>query len=83
MTYEKCITYFNDNKICRNQDDINLTTNEYVYNRYKDGCNHAIGCFINANGTTGDGLGRYSKNVFITNEIFKNSEIDRHGRYWA
>ena len=60
-----------------------INTNEYVYNRYKDGCNHAIGCFINANGTTGDGLGRYSKNVFITNEIFKNSEIDRHGRYWA
>ena len=55
MTYEKCITYFNDNKICRNQDDINLTTNEYVYNRYEDGCNHAVGCFIKANGTTGDG----------------------------
>ena len=53
VPYENCIQYTEFNGMCRNQDDINVTTSEYVYNRYTDGCNHAIGCFIKANGTAG------------------------------
>ena len=53
VTYEDCIKYAEFQDVCRNQDDINLTTSEYVYNRWTDGCNHANGCFITANGTAG------------------------------
>ena len=53
IPYEHCIKYAEFNGMCRNQDDINVTTSEYVYNRYTDGCNHAFGCFIKANSIAG------------------------------
>ena len=54
ITHEDCVKHTEFNGACREQNDINATTSEYIYNRYIDGCNHALGCRIAADGTAGD-----------------------------
>ena len=55
MSYSKCMTFPEFSKNCRRQDDINLTTNEYVYKG--SGCSATIGCTLQNNGTDGKQAG--------------------------
>ena len=55
MSYSKCQKIANFSENCRRQDDINLTTNEYVYKGSK--CSATIGCTLQNNGPDGKQAG--------------------------
>ena len=55
MSYSTCIDIPEFSKNCRRQDDINLTTNEYVYKGSK--CSATIGCTLQNNGPDGKQAG--------------------------
>ena len=55
LSYSKCMTFPEFSKNCRRQDDINLTTNEYIYKG--SGCSATIGCTLQNNGTDGKQAG--------------------------
>ena len=54
VSYSECrrIAEFND--VCRNQNDINLTTSENVYKSTTNNCHHDMGCIIETNGKAGN-----------------------------
>ena len=54
VPYSECERFAEFNGVCRNQNDINLTTSENVYTSTTNDCNHDMGCIIETNGTAGN-----------------------------
>ena len=61
LSYSKCMMYPEFSKNCRRQDDINLTTSEYIYQN--SSCSTTIGCTLQNGGTKGTQAGE---------DIFRN-----------
>ena len=54
VPYSECLRFADFNDVCRNQNDLNLTTSENVYKSTTNNCNHDMGCIIETNGTAGN-----------------------------
>ena len=54
VPYSECLRFADFNDVCRNQNDINLTTSENVYKSTTNDCNHDMGCIIETNGKAGN-----------------------------
>ena len=53
VPYSECERFADFNDVCRNQNDINLTTSENVYKSTTNDCHHNMGCIIETNGKAG------------------------------
>ena len=54
VSYSECMRIAEFNNVCRNQNDINLTTSENVYKSTTNNCHHDMGCIIETNGKAGN-----------------------------
>ena len=54
VPYSECLRFADFNDVCRNQNDINLTTSENVYKSTTNDCHHDMGCIIETNGKAGN-----------------------------
>ena len=54
VPYSECLRIAEFNDVCRNQNDLNLTTSENVYKSTINDCHHDMGCIIETNGKAGN-----------------------------
>ena len=54
VPHSECLRFADFNDVCRNQNDLNLTTSENVYKSTTNDCRHDMGCIIETNGKAGN-----------------------------